>query len=420
MSVARAATGPLSALRYPEFRAFFSGMLAANVGNWMQQFSLGWLVVQIAVRDGNPALGALYLGLVGLSRAAPAIVFGLLGGVFADRMDRRRVLLLSRWASTAIGALLAAMVLSDRASIAGVMVLSFLSAATFGFDAPARQAIVSHLVAPVDLFSALGLVRGTQQSSTLFGPLVGGALIGPIGVGGVMVVNTVLFLVSVAALVPMQPRPASAAAASQGVLVAMREGIAFARHDSLVGSLTLLTGFFAFLVLPPVFLLPALAHDTLGVGAIELSWLTGAAGLGALIGTVIAASAGGVERRGWLLLGTLMLTGALLALVGLQRDLVATMAALALFGCAQQVFVGTHVTIIQLVIPDHLRGRVIGLQPVFVLGGGPLGTLLVGALGAAIGVSNVLVLAGAVVAVGAGLIFLWVRPIREVRGDQPA
>src|SRR5256885_15620343 len=200
-------TSALSALLSRDFRLFWLGLAVSNVGTWMQQFGLGWLVVQLAIRDGTPQLAPLYLGLTGLARAVPGLAFGLFGGVVADRADRRRLLILTQSSAAAAAAVLAALTISGSINIVEVILVSALNSIIFSFDAPTRQAMVPRLVSDRDLISAIGLNSAAFNGATLVGPLVGGVLIIPFGVGGLMLINAFSYLAIVAALFLMRPQP---------------------------------------------------------------------------------------------------------------------------------------------------------------------------------------------------------------------
>jgi MFS family permease len=413
-------SGIFAALRHHDFRLLFAGLVAANLGSWMQQFALGWLVVQLAVRDGNPALAGFYLGLISLARAVPGLAFGLIAGVYADRMDRRNLLITARIASSVLSVVLAVMVITDRANIINVMLVSAATAAAFAFDPPGRQAILTNVVPRGDLFSAMGLMRGSMQLAHTFGPLIAGLLIVPIGVGGVMAAKAALVMASVGALLPMKAQPVEPAARAMSVLGSLREGLSYVRRDDLIRWTVILHLVFAVLAQSFMQLLPAVAVDTLRVGAVELSWLTGAVGVGALVGAFFVASLGSIVHRGLLLIGTMFSVGVMLVVLGIQREIVGTLAVLGVLGVLQQLFLGTQSVILQLAAPDRLRGRVMGMQSVIFNSCGPLGVFAVGTLGTFIGVSTAIALAGAAAAVLAVLVVLRVEVIRDHRagGDQ--
>src|SRR5438093_694926 len=190
----------LAALDYRDFRLFWAGLVVSNIGTWMQQFGLGWLVVQLAIQDGVPNLAPFYLGLTGLARALPGLAFGLFGGVVADRADRRRLLVVTQTSAAISAAVLGALTISGRINIVEIVLISALNSIIFSFDAPTRQAMVPRLVSDRELMSAIGLNSAAFNGATLVGPLIGGVLIIPFGVGGLMVLNAVSYFAVVAAL----------------------------------------------------------------------------------------------------------------------------------------------------------------------------------------------------------------------------
>jgi MFS family permease len=147
-------------------------------------------VVQLAVRDGAPNLAPFYLGVVGLARAIPGITFGLFGGAVADRTDRRRLLMVTQSSAAIVALILAGLTISEHINIVEVVLLSALTSLIFSFDAPTRQAMVPRLVPDRQILSAIGLNSAAFNGATLIGPLIGGVLIVPFGIGGLMLVNS--------------------------------------------------------------------------------------------------------------------------------------------------------------------------------------------------------------------------------------
>jgi hypothetical protein len=407
----------LSALRHREFRLLFAGFVAGGLGQWMQQFAVGWLVVQIAVSEGNPALGGFYLGLISLAGAVPALALGLFAGVFADRMDRRDMLVRARIASSVVAVVLAFLVFSGYANLAAIMALSAASAAAFAFDPPGRLAMLPNVVPPRDLFSAIGLARTSSQVSHILGPLVAGLLIVPIGVAGVLLAKALLDLGSVGALVYMRARPAAPDARTIGVLDSLREGLAHAAQSPLIrGTLVLWVIMAVFLGSLPQ-LLPALAVGSLAVGAIELSWLLAAFSVGSLVGAILLASSGNFSRTGLLLLSAMFLAGSTLAALGLQRSVLGAVLILIVLGLLHQSFVGTLSVILQASAPDRLRGRLLGMQVVIFTAGTPLGVLAVGTLGTLIGISSAVLATGTIIAAVAAFAAVRLGAVRDLRVD---
>lgn len=390
-------------------------MVPAGIGFWMQEFAVGWLVVQLAVSEGHPELGGLYLGLRSLASAVPSLTVGLFAGVFADRTDRRRLLLATRIGSATVAAVLAVLVITNHWNIVVVMAFSVASSAAYAFEPPGRQAILPRLVPVRDLFSAMGLVRATQQMSQTVGPLVAGLLMVPLGVGGVIMSKAALMLASVTMLLPLMPQPVEADAHEVSVMRSLRDGLAYMLQDDLIRWCVILQIVFAVLGQSFVQLLPAVAVETLKVGATELSWLVAAVGAGTLVGAFVIATLGNVERRGALLLGLMLAFGLTLALFGVQRDVVGALAVAAALGLLLQLFIGGFGVTLQIATPDRLRGRIMGTQSVIYQGLGPFGVLAIGSLGTLTGITTAIVLSGLAVAIAAALVALRVPLIRDLR-----
>jgi MFS family permease len=390
-------TSMFAALDFRDFRLFWFGLVVSNIGTWMQQFGLGWLVVQLAVRDGTPQLGPLYLGLVGLARAIPGLVFGLFGGVVADRADRRRLLIVTQSSAAIVAAVLATLTITEHINLVEIVLLSALNSIIFSFDAPTRQAMVPRLVPDRQLMSAIGLNSAAFNGATLVGPLIGGVLIVPFGVGGLMLANAVSYFAVVGALLVIAPQPMPEPAHRRSMLDSIREGIGYVRREPVLRWVVVLAIATALFTRPYIQLMPAEAQF-LGAGAVELSYLLAAAGAGALIGALVTASLGGWERRGALLVGASLAHGLLLIAFGTQRSVIGAMLFVGLTSFAVMVFLGMANTLMQTRTPDHLRGRAMSVHTMVFIGFMPLGQLVLGALGSLIGINNAFVLGGTTVA----------------------
>ena len=404
-------TSTLAALAYRDFRLFWIGLVVSNIGTWMQQFGLGWLVVQLAIKDGVPQLAPFYLGLVGLARAVPGLAFGLFGGVVADRAERRRLLILTQTSAAALAALLGVLTISEHINIVEVVLISAMNSIIFSFDAPTRQAMVPRLVSDRELLSAIGLTSAAFNGATLVGPLVGGVLIIPFGVGGLMLINAFSYLAIVGALVLMRPQPVEPAQRLP-LLASIREGLSFIRGDPVLRWVVTLSIATALFTRPYIQLLPAEAQ-LLGVGALELSWLLAATGAGALAGALVTASLGGWKRRGALLVAAAFAHGTLLSLFGTQRTLAGAMLFVLLTSLAVMVFMGMANTLMQTRTPDALRGRAMSVHTMIFMGFMPLGQMLLGSVGALAGINNAFLAGGAVVTVLAVYVALRAVALRE-------
>ena len=388
-------TSTLAALEFRDFRLFWFGLVVSNIGTWMQIFGLGWLVVQLAVKDGVPQLAPLYLGFVGLARALPGLTFGLVAGVVADRADRRRLLMITQGSAGIIAAILAALTITERINIIDVLLLVALNSVIFSFDAPTRQSMVPRLVTDRELMSAIGLNSAAFNGATLIGPLIGGVLIIPFGVGGLMLINAVSYLAVVAALFVISPQPRDVRQ-RLSMLASIREGLAYIRRDPVLRWVVLLAVSTALFTRPYIQLLPAEAQF-LGVGALELSWLLAASGVGALGGALVTASLGGWKRRGAILVGSALSHGLLLVLFAEQRSLIGAMVFIGLTSFAVMMFLGMANTLMQTRTPDHLRGRAMSVHTMVFMGFMPLGQMLLGSLGTVAGINSAFLVGGLIV-----------------------
>jgi len=388
-------TSALAALEFRDFRLFWFGLVVSNIGSWMQIYGLGWLVVQLAIRDGAPQLAPFYLGLVGLSRAIPGLTFGLFGGAVADRADRRRLLTVTQASAAVVAFILAILTITEHINIVEIVLISAMNSIIFSFDAPTRQAMVPRLVTDKELMSAIGLNSAAFNGATLIGPLIGGVLIIPFGVGGLMLINAISYLAVVAALLVISPQPREART-RLSMLASIREGLAYIRRDPVLRWVVVLTVATALFTRPYIQLLPAEAQ-LLGVGALELSWLLAASGVGALGGALLTASLGGWKRRGALLVGSALGHGLLLALFAEQRTVIGAMVLIGLTSFAVMVFLGMANTLMQTRTPDHLRGRAMSVHTMVFMGFMPLGQMLLGSVGAVAGINTAFLVGGLVV-----------------------
>ncbi|HLZ48503.1 MAG TPA: MFS transporter, partial [Candidatus Limnocylindria bacterium] len=360
-------TSAIAALRYRDFRLFWFGLLVSNVGTWMQMFGQGYLVVLLAVRDGVPQLAPLYLGLVGLARAIPGLTLGLFGGALADRTDRRRLLTVTQSAAAVTAAILATLAITDKINIIEILLLGALNSTIFAFDAPTRQSMVPRLVPERDLMSAIGLNSAAFNGPQIIGPVIGGLIYAPFadrptfGAGILFYINAISYLAVVIALLRMRPVPIVGTSGEVSMLDSIREGLAYIRQDVVVRWIIVLAATTALFARPYIQLLPAVAHDVLKVGAVELSWMLAASGVGSLAGALATAALGGLRKRGAVLIGASVAFGALLVAFTAQRTLPIALLLLVLLGFSTMVFLGMANGLLQTRSPDHLRGRVMSV-----------------------------------------------------------
>ncbi len=418
-------TSAIAALRYRDFRLFWFGLLVSNVGTWMQMFGQGYLVVELAVQGGVPQLAPLYLGLVGLARAIPGLSLGLFGGALADRADRRRLLLVTQSCAAVTAGILAGLTIFGHITVPEILLLGALNSTIFAFDAPTRQSMVPRLVPRRDLLSAIGLNSAAFTGPQVIGPVIGGLIFAPfaetpfLGLGILFAINATSYLAVVLALLAMHPIPVIARMRDLPLLDSIREGLRYIRRDPVIRWVIILSVACSLFARPYIQLLPAVAHDVLRVGAVELSWMLAAAGVGSLAGALVTASLGGFGRRGALLLGSVAAFGLLLAGFALQRELVAALPFLAALGLVTMLFNGMGNTLLQTTTPDHLRGRVMSVYTMVFLGLMPLGSMILGIAGTFVGTAPALLIGGLILFATAAYAVVRAPQVRRLQASGP-
>jgi MFS family permease len=368
----------LIALRHRNFRLLWAGLLISFAGSFMQTAALLWHVSLLA----PPGRRGLALGTMGLVRVVPIVIFSLVSGVVADVWDRRKLMLATQTASAFIAALLAWLAFTEVAALWPIYALSALGSAAGAFDNPARQALVPMLVPREHLPNAISLNTIALQAASVCGPALGGLLIATTHVGWAYFANAVSFLVVIAALLSMRGidgrPPTDAGTTNEVSLRAALEGLQFVFRSPTIRS-TMLLDFFATFFSSATALLPIFAQEVLGVGARGYGWLYAAPAVGSLLASAVMVPAvERIERRGITLIWAVVSYGCATVLFGLSRSFWLTFACLAATGAADTVSTVIRNIVRQLETPDRLRGRMIGVNMVFFMGGPQLGELEAG------------------------------------------
>jgi MFS family permease len=404
----------LAALGFKDYRLIWTGQVISNIGSSMQQLGLGWLIVQLAVQDGQSQLVPVYLGLVGLARGVPVVFAGLSAGVIADRVDRKRLLLGVQVYWAVVSAILAVLTLIGSINIGWVLALTVLSAVAQAFDGATRQTVLPRLVPRRAIVSAVGLNSMSFNVAQFIGPMVGGVLIGPIGVGGLMLCNALSFVGLIAAIVasgPLGGPDGSTQAVSP--LRSLNESFEFVWREPTVRWAMVLSLLGNLLARPFQLLLPAFTHDVLNGDATDLSWLMTAAGIGALIGAFGTASLGSLHRRGVVFAASGLVMGALLVLLGVQGSLWPSAMLAFAVAVASQLFITMASALFHTHTPDVLRGRVMGLSTVVVQGGMSTGSMVLGGIGAFAGTGMAMSIGGGLYALVSGAALARVESLRR-------
>jgi len=366
------------ALRHRNFRLIWVSLLISYSGSNMQTAAILWQVALLAPAGRK----GLALGMVGLVRVVPIIVFSMLSGVAADAFDRRRMMLVTQSVMTILAAALAWLTFRGLASLGPIYGLAALTSAAGAFDLPARQALYPNLVPREHLPNAISLNTIMFQIASVAGPSMAGVVIAALGIGWAYAFNAASFLAVLAALLMMRDVPRQALIAPDGErrlsLRAALDGFRFVFASPTIRS-TMLLDFFATFFSSAMTLLPIFAQDILHVGASGYGWLYAAPSVGALLaGGLMVRIVDGIERRGTVLIGAVGLYGLATVLFGLSREFWLTFACLALVGASDTVSTVLRNLVRQLETPDHIRGRMTGVNMIFFLGGPQFGEMEAG------------------------------------------
>jgi MFS family permease len=367
-------SSPFVALQHRNFRLLCWGQLISFSGSMMQTAAILWHVSLLVPSDRK----ALALGLVGLTRVVPIVVFSVGAGVVADALDRRKLMMLTQSAMAILAAVLALLTFRGLSSVWPIYGLAACSSAAGSFDGPARQALVPNLVPREHLANAISLNTIMMQIASVSGPAIGGLVIAQLGVGWVYVLNAISFLFVLVALAMMRSVATNRGEPGSVSLRAMMEGLRYVFAAPLIRS-TMLLDFFATFFSSATALLPIFAQDILNVGARGYGWLYSAPALGAvLMSAAMVHLVGRIEKRGIVLLWAVFGYGLATVVFGVSRSFWLTFVCLAMTGVTDAVSMVLRNIVRQMETPDRLRGRVTGVNMVFFMGGPQLGELEAG------------------------------------------
>jgi MFS family permease len=367
---------PYLALAHRDYRRLIFSQLFSLTGSQMQVVAINWHVYLLTKSP-------LALGFVGLTRVAPIVVFSLWGGLLADRLDRRRIMLATQAAMTVVALGLAAVTFSGSESLWMLYGLNALSAAAVAFDGPSRQALIPRLVPLQDLPGALSLNLSVFQAALIGGPALSGLLIAQSGPGTrglalIYLLNALSFLAVIFALVTMHTSGAPEPTAGKVQMSeALAEGLRFVFKTPIM-VWTMGLDFLATFFSGATSLLPIFADQVLHVGARGYGILAAAPAVGALAGALYLSIRPLPDRQGRIFLWAVVAFGGATVIFGLSRNFWLTMAALALVGLADAISTVIRQTIRQFVTPDRLRGRMTSINMIFFMGGPQLGELEAG------------------------------------------
>ena len=396
----------LRALRHRNFQLFFSGQLISLVGTWMQNIAQDWLVYRLT---GSSVL----LSTVAFANQIPIFLLAPVAGIVADRWNRHRIVIATQSASMALALTLATLTLTGRIRVWEIMVLASLLGVVNAFDIPARQAFLIDMVGRDDLLNAIALNSSMFNGARIIGPAIAGILVASVGEGWCFFGNGISYIAVITGLLLMKLKKRTELQKHGSAIENMIEGFRFARHTAPVRALLLLIGFVSFAAMPYTVLMPIFAGRILHGGARQYGWLMAATGIGALVGALTLASKPSVTGLGkWVWMAATGF-GTSLILFSQSRHLWLSLIFLMPTGFGMMVQMGATNTLLQVMVPDRLRGRVMSLYSMMFIGMGPIGALLGGLIASRIGAPWTVAIGG-VVCLAGGAIFA--RRLPAMRG----
>jgi MFS family permease len=383
-------------LRHRNFQLFFGGQLISLIGTWMQSVAQSWLVYRITH-------SSLLLGSVGFAGQFPVFLAAPLGGIVADRYNRQRVVIGTQVASMLLAFALALLTLTHRVTVREIFWLAALLGVVNAFDIPGRQSFLVEMVGKEDLINAIALNSSMFNGARIIGPAIAGLLVAKIGEGWCFLVNAVSYIAVILGLFMMRvtlrnQRP-------QGSPIAhVMEGFRFVQKTAPIRAILLLLGLVSLVAMPYTVLMPIFADKILHGGARGLGILMGATGVGALLGALTLATRTGVYGLGRWITFSCGGFGISLIAFAVSRNFWLSTILLVPVGFCMMLQMSSSNTLIQSMVPDHLRGRVMSVYSMMFMGMAPFGALFGGAVADRLS-APIAVSIGGVAALGGAAIF---------------
>jgi MFS family permease len=398
-----------AAFRHRNFRIFFSGYVVSLTGIWMQRVAQSWLVLDLT---GS----AFYVGLVESLGTLPVLLFSLYAGAIADRVPKHRMVLVTQASAMVVAFGFAAVAFLGVESIWAIAGLAALLGTATAFDIPARQSFFVEIVGKEDLPSAIALNASAFNATRLVGPAIAGVLIAAFGVAACFFVNGLSYIAVLAALLAMRlPSIRRSVDPPKSAWSNIAEGLRFAASEPRIRVLLLNIAVMSVCGLPALTLLPVLARLELGQGAREYGWMMSAVGAGALIGALAVATFAPRMPKGRVVGWAAGLFGVSVAAVGSSPSVPVALAILMALGLAMITTTAITNTLLQTLVPDGLRGRVISVYTFSFVGMAPIGALLAGAAAERFGVAATLGAGGLVTVAAAVTLLLRSRELQAAR-----
>jgi MFS family permease len=395
-----------AALKHYNYRLWFIGQLVSLVGTWMQSTAQGYLIYQLT---NSPA----YLGLVGFVGGAPSLIFTLFGGVIADRLPRRKLLVITQTSMMILAFVLAVLTFTNLVRPWHIIILAFLLGVANAFEAPARTSFILELVSREDMTNAIALNSTMFNTGTVVGPAVAGLTYAAFGPGWCFSLNGISFIAVIVALLLMRIKLEPRSPRQTRALAELSEGIRYVLKNRMIVSLIGSVGIISIFGIGMMNLLPAWAKDVMHGDVRTNGWMISARGVGSLISALMLAYWGGRKLRGRLWTYGAFITPVTLFVFAWLRWLPLSLVALMCIGWGTMMITNNSQAIVQSLVSDNLRGRVMGVYSLVFFGSMPIGSLFAGSMAEKIGEPLTVMLGAGIMLVMALAAWVFLQDIRR-------
>jgi MFS family permease len=395
-----------SALRHRDFRLFWTGNFLSNIGTWMQNVAQGWLVLE-------KTNSAFWLGVVGFASTIPIFLFALIGGVVADHVNKRKLLIVTQSAMMVFAFIMAILAYLKIITVTEIIVLAIGTGIAMSLNTPSYQALVPQLVPREDLINAIALNSAQFNMSRIFGPTLGGFAIAAVGVAGNFFLNGLSFLAVIIALVQLRYDPPVSPEEGHW-WVKLKQGFSYVFQHEEMFLLVLMVAIASLLALPYVVFVPYFARDVLHSNERGLGILMACSGFGAFVGALTIAYLGKLARRGRIVFTCGLIFYAAIILFSLSRSFLFSGLLLVVTGYSAVLMVATINTLLQHLSSDAMRGRVMSIYSTAFLGLPPIGSLIAGLLADVVGATRAIVGMAVAAAIAAIYVYATRQRLREL------
>lgn len=396
------ARGPLartfSALHYRDFRLLWFGAFTSTTGTWMQTVAQGWVVL-------NMTNSAFLLGVDGFLSTGPMLIFSLFGGVVADRLERRKIMLFSQYLQMTFAFILAALIFSGNVKVWHIFLLSFLTGSAQSFSGPAYISLLPLLVKREDVPNAIAMNSMQFNMARVVGPVLAGLALSTVGAAACFGINGLSFFAVIVALLLIRSPEVVGRGEPRGMLDEMKEGFRFVAHRPQLQLLTFLAFAGTFLGMPIVTFLPVVAKSIFKLGANGYAWMMTTYGLGSVTGALVIAATAHLQRKGAIALKLQLAFACLLVAFAFSRSLPLSLVLSFFSGVCIVGVIALYSSLVQLTTSDAMRGRVMSIFMLAFRGGMPLGNLIAGFVAERWSITTALAVNGVILA-GVAVVFI--------------